>query len=343
MFLIFVIECLIMLFSLKVYKNGQDSKYLSRNYTTVVKGIFVIIIFLSHVRTYAIYEHYTDLLVVRVLNYFGQLMVAPFLFYSGYGIVEAIKTKGEKYIDKMPANRIGKTFFDFSIAIFLFLIVDVCLRIKYSISDIILAFTGWTTVGNSNWYMFAIFTLYIITYLVFKISKGRMLFGLILLSLASLGYVYVMSLIKENWWSSTYLCYAAGCWYSYLRAYIEKFLFEKKYVYYLCTLGIIITYIYLFQFRYNRLMMFNIVAILFCVSLVLVSAKISFQSKILYWFGTNVFWVYILQRIPMRVLSKLGLNNHHPYVFLITCFLFTILLSIGVGKFSIKMKSKIWK
>ena len=63
----------------------------------------------------------------------------------------------------MPANRIGKTFFDFSIAIFLFLIVDVCLRIKYSISDIILAFTGWTTVGNSNWYMFAIFTLYIIT------------------------------------------------------------------------------------------------------------------------------------------------------------------------------------
>ena len=31
-------------------------------------------------------------------DYLGQLMVALFLFYSGYGIYEAIKRKGYEYV-----------------------------------------------------------------------------------------------------------------------------------------------------------------------------------------------------------------------------------------------------
>lgn len=343
MILIFGIECLILIFSLRYYKQGQDLRYLSMDNTTTIKGIFVVIIFLSHVRTYGVFEHCTDLIVIRVLNYLGQLMVAPFLFYSGYGILESIKKKGKTYVDTMPINRIGKTFFDFSIAIFLFLISDICLEIKYSLGDILLAFTGWTTIGNSNWYMFAIFTLYIITFVAFKLTKNRMVAAILLITIASFGYVYIMSLIKENWWSSTYLCFAAGCWYSYLREKIEKILLSNKYLYYMTTLIVILSYLFLFEFRYRRLLIFNGTAIMFCLSIVLLSAKISFKSKILYWFGTNVFWIYILQRIPMRVFDKFGLNDRYPYMFIFVCFIMTIILSCGVSWLSGKLKKKIWK
>lgn len=107
-FLVFL--CFIMICSCKFCFPNLDSKYLSKEYTQAIKGIFVIIVFLSHVRTYVDFNGAGDIFVIQILNYFGQLMVALFLFYSGYGIYESIKYRGQKYIDLLPKNRIGKTF-----------------------------------------------------------------------------------------------------------------------------------------------------------------------------------------------------------------------------------------
>lgn len=71
--------------------------------TTCIKGIFVVLIFLSHscqyidTKTLPFFRLY--LLLGSIL---GQLIVAPFLFYSGYGVMEQIKDKGESYVDQMP-------------------------------------------------------------------------------------------------------------------------------------------------------------------------------------------------------------------------------------------------
>lgn len=58
------------LFSLRVCINGLNCDYLSKPNTEPIKGIFVIIIFLSHIRTYADFSHWTDLLVIDVLKLF---------------------------------------------------------------------------------------------------------------------------------------------------------------------------------------------------------------------------------------------------------------------------------
>ena len=42
-------------------------------------------------------------------NYMGQSIVSLFLFYSGYGIYEAIKRKGTAYIKAMPVKRMNIT------------------------------------------------------------------------------------------------------------------------------------------------------------------------------------------------------------------------------------------
>ena len=108
MFVILGFTILAMLLSMKICKSGIDSSYLSKAYTQPIKGFFVIIVFLSHVRTYAVFTSKTDLLTISFLDALGQLMVALFLFYSGYGIYEAIKSKGNSYIDSLLKNRFGK-------------------------------------------------------------------------------------------------------------------------------------------------------------------------------------------------------------------------------------------
>lgn len=331
--------------TVKVHWKGIDENYLSKKYTQPIKGIFIIIVFLSHIRTYTNFESKGDLFTIGVLNYLGQLMVALFLFYSGYGIYEAIKSKGNTYIESLLKNRFGKTFFDFGLAIILFVIVNACLGQFYPLSRILLSFIGWSSVGNSAWYMFAIFTLYILSYICFSLFKnikyGRFV-SICLLSACSLGYVYIFSIIKDNYWSSTYLCFAAGMWYSFFKEYIDKILKDKVFLYYISMIFIMVSYNYLFTMRYRRLLMFNLVAILFCFIFVFLSMKLSIHSKFLTWMGEHLFWVYILQRIPMLVLQHIGVADKYPYMYLYVCFVITIILAHYINILAGKLKQKIW-
>lgn len=334
-----------MVLSMKVHWKGIDGQYLSKPYTQPIKGIFIIIVFLSHIRTYTEYTSRGDVITINLLNYFGQLMVALFLFYSGYGIYEAIKSKGNSYIESLMKNRFGKTFFDFALAIILFVVVNACLGKFYPIKQIILSFIGWSSVGNSAWYMFAIFTLYILSFVCFmmfrNVKYGRFI-SLCLMSACSLGYVYIMSLIKDNYWSSTYLCFVAGMWYSFFKVYVDKVLQKYPVLYYCATIFVIVAYNYMFTMRYKRLMIFNLVAILFCLVFVFLAMKISFRSKFLTWMGDHLFWVYILQRVPMLVLQHFGFADSHPYVYLYVCFAFTIGLAYFVNIVANQLKKKIW-
>ena len=75
---------------------------LNKEQTTCINGIFVLFVFLSHFGQYETMPWNNLLLAI------GQLMVAPFLFYSGYGIMEQIQRRGIVYIDSMPRKRILK-------------------------------------------------------------------------------------------------------------------------------------------------------------------------------------------------------------------------------------------
>lgn len=237
MILILGLMILCILVNTRIYlKKGIDTDYVSKKRTQTIKGIFTIFVFMSHARQYVTFSNVTDILVIDILNYLGQLMVAPFLFFSGYGIFESIKRKGAQYVDTLPVNRVGKTFFDFSIAITLFLIMNLFIGKSYPLKRIILSFTGWTSVGNSNWYMFAIFCLYILTYISFKIVNKNRFFALCMLTVLSLVYVYILSRVQPSRFSNTALCYVVGMWYSYFRESIEKVLQKYNFTYYLATL-----------------------------------------------------------------------------------------------------------
>ena len=343
MLVVFVFLCVCLILNIKISIGIIDKDYLSKDYTQVVKGVFIIIVFLSHIKGYADFASKGDIFVKNILQYLGQLMVAFFLFVSGYGVFEAIKKKGKEYICFFPKNRIAKTFFDFSLAILLFLFLDLLLGKAYSGKTVLLAFTGWTSIGNSNWYMFAIFVMYIITFISFFIFEHSREMAIIAVSVLSLIYIYIMSTVKETWWSDTCLCYVAGMWFSYFKEHIDKVM--EYFSPWSWRIGIVLLfscYYVISGYRYNRLLAYNVVAICFCLLIVFILMKVSFDSKCLRWCGENLFWLYILQRIPMIFWEHYGMNVMNPYFYLLLCAGGTIGLAWIMNKIDIYITRKTW-
>ena len=319
----FVLLICIPLITTRIDFKDFNVAYLNKENTSSLKGIFIVLVFLSHMRTYVEFSWSGDIMVINLLDSIGQLMVTLFLFISGYGVYESIKYKGQNYIRRFPKNRIGKTFFDFCLAIISFIFVDLIVGRELSFSQIALSFTGWTSIGNSNWYMFAIFCLYITTFISFIFTFKNKIISLCIFTFLSLCYVYILSQVQPDRFSNTYLCYAAGMWYSYFKVKID-IIFEKNTFYWSILLILAFLFIFIFPYREHRILYYNVVSIVFCILVTIVMMRLTFRSKILKWFGDNLFWVYILQRIPMILLAYSGVSD--PYVFLLLSLMFTVML-----------------
>ena len=178
------------------------NRALSKEQTTCINGIFVLFVFLSH------FGQYETMPWNRLLLAIGQLMVAPFLFYSGYGIMEQIQRRGIVYIDSMPRKRILKFYIHFCMALFLYLILSFLLGKDYSFVRIALSFTALSSIGNSNWYVFAILVMYSIVYISFKQFKKHGITSCVVFTIL---YIILMDVIKDQaWWYNIILCFPAG-------------------------------------------------------------------------------------------------------------------------------------
>lgn len=102
--------------------DPTERDYMSVNMTNSIKGVFLCMVFLSHIWGYTDFSHpYLDGSYQRFIRgRLGQCIVTMFLFYSGYGVMESVKRKGEMYIRAFPAQRILKVLLQFEGAIALF-------------------------------------------------------------------------------------------------------------------------------------------------------------------------------------------------------------------------------
>ncbi|MBU5481423.1 acyltransferase family protein [Blautia sp. MSJ-19] len=308
------------IYGVTVYQKPEFCKdYLSRENTMSIRGIFVLLVIAQHFVTYTELNGPYDAFYMQLRQFLGQNIVTVFLFYSGYGVYESIRKKGTDYIHRMPIKRILLTLLHFDCAVLLFCIVDKILGRQYPVKQILLAFTGWTSIGNSNWYVFAVLWTYIFTWIAFLILHRYPAAALTLTTLLIMAYVVVVHHYRpqEGWWYNTILCYAAGMWYSYFRKQIEKLLFGDKHrnTYYVVLLGGMIA-VLLGRPYIGRLSVYILWTLCFTLVVILLTMKISIHNKILHWFGMYTFELYILQRIPMMILADLGFRDR-PYVFLV--------------------------
>lgn len=316
--------------------TGLNTAYLAPDRTTAVKGIFVLLVFLSHASNYLLeFPAYTaDVLnqpYITFQSHLGQGVVVMFLFYSGYGVMESVQKRGRDYVRTMPGRRILKTLLHFDIAVLLYLLLDLALGTlsQRAPLTVVLAFTGWTSLGNSNWYIFAVLFLYFFTFLAFTISPARPVRALWMVTAFTGLYIAVLAFLKDAWWFDTVLLYPLGMWYSFYKDKIEAFL-RRKGRYWAVLAGCLLIMIASHLLRANYLC-YEIWMISLAAFVVLLTMKLDICNPVLLFFGRHLFEIYILMRIPMLVLLHFEITQ--TYAFIGISLAVTVLLAALVRKF----------
>lgn len=329
--LLFIFVCL---YQVKLNTGISDIKYfydyMSIEKTNAIKGIFIIFVFFRHFSSYVTYTASLDKLATQIFSITGQTIVTMFLFYSGYGIMESIKKKKYDYIKSIPKRRILSVLFRFDIAILLFAFVDLIVGNSFTLSEFVFSLIGWDSIGNSNWYIFIILVCYLLTYISFMIFKNKKDYAFSALFLCALIILFVIifhvTKIKSLYWYNTILCYPLGILFSLYKSKIEKFIMKNSVIYF-CTFAVLIA-ITGISWYFSEIILFDLIMMLsFTLLIVLLTMKCAFNNKILQWFGSHLFEFYILQRIPMIVFQKLGLNSNIYIYFILS---FAVMLIIGV-------------
>lgn len=277
-------------------------------------------VFFQHFNSYVTYYSDADNLYLSSFKEIGQCMVTLFLFYSGYGVMESIKKKGLHYVHRIPVQRILSTYFRFDIAIIIFALVQLAVGKTYPLKQYLLSLTAWDAIGNSNWYIFVVVFLYLLTFIVFEAAgrRGRYYIPCAIFTAMLIAVVVICykTDIRDEYWYDTAICYALGMWYSLLRERIEKLVMKNLIVYHIVLAASMLAVRYCMIHRNDNLVLRLLCMSLFAVTVVLVSMRISLHNKLLCWCGRNLFGLYILQRIPMLVLKGFGLTKINAYMYI---------------------------
>lgn len=327
---------LILLLTLYGSKFGaKDSDSLSLSQSTMVKGIFVLLVFISHSSTYiedlipAFKASMVSFLYIR--HWLGQLIVVPFLFYSGYGIRLSISKKGDRYLHAMPKNRILKTYVHTVLIVALFFLLQLALGERYTPKQIFLSFLLWDSFGNSNWYMFAILLLYLATFISFRLFSDERKATAFCCFLTLL-YSVVLWRMKESWWYNTVLVYWFGLIYPDIRTKVEAATNgtdgSRRFI--ICVLVFLLAFLTLWNTGNSFIdgLLENLRSISLMLLIVTILQNLVIGNRVLHWCGSHVFEIYLLQRLPMILFTKLGLAYFSIVIWYLACIAVTVVLTL---------------
>lgn len=321
MLLLFLVIIFLAMYKIEV---GINKEFMSIKSTTCINGLFILIVFFRHLAQYVNYNTIFDFPMFYIDKHIGQFLVVTFLFYSGFGIMESIEKK-DNYVQKIPKKRILKTWIQFTVCVFIYFILGLFYGNDYSLTFIIKSFLGWESFGNSNWYIFSMLFLWLFTWVAFSFFKKTQWLAILFVFIFTILFIIVMGRLKEPYWYNTVLCYPAGMLYSHLKSEVDKILKSNILWIIGLLLSSIITY-GLYQYRNFNIWIYECCGIMFAIWITFMTMRISIKNKYTYWLGKNLFGLYILQRIPMMVLNRVGLGVGHPYLYALLCFGFMLVL-----------------
>lgn len=265
--------------------------YISKETSNAVKGVFVFIVFCSHFGGY----------IQSYRFKMAQLMVVMFFFYSGYGIYESVKRRGTDYIKQFPKNRFLKVWLHLSCALVPYIILSLALGKPFSIKQTLLSTIGWSSIGNSNWFMFASLAMYALIYVSFILFRKHRVPALLMTTVLSVGYILVMKQYKESWWYNTILAFPFGMWYSFFKEKLEKIFMKNDFIWFIMFAAFGALTLYTFDKRGGHIEYYEAASIMFAMTVLLFTMKVKIGNPALNWLGNHVFSIYMLQRIPQPV------------------------------------------
>ncbi len=327
--------------------RGLHEGYLSKETTDAVRGVFILLIFASHFIQYL--PQLTtplDAAYMRFCIAMSQGVVTCFLFYSGYGVALSADKKGEAYVRDIPRRRILSTLLTYDCAVLLYMLLQLYRGSHYSATYFLASLVAWQSVGNSNWYIFAILCCYAVTWLVLRGRPGGGMDKGAALAVTT-GCVAVMLFLtcagKISCWYDTILCYPLGMWYYLYKDRIDRAM-KRDVCYYPVLLATLLAYALAHKFWESHLAVYMLTMLLFALCVVFLTMKFEPRNRFLIYCGRHLTGLYLLQRIPMIALQKYfdtGSESPERYLYFALSVALTFLLeavfsrwvrAMGIGK-----------
>ena len=328
MVFLYVAIALLALWGFRFRKPADPSAALTINQSTMIKGIFVLLVFVSHVSQYLdLPGGFTTSSFSFIRSNLGQLVVVPFLFFSGYGVRYSILHKGEEYIRGIPKNRLIRTYLHVVVILLVFLALQLILGTRYTLRQVGMAFILLGDFGNSNWYLFAILCMYAVTWLSFRLVRNQK-WACLLCFLFSGAYFVLLSRWKQRYWYDTVFVYSFGLIFPDLQLVFEK-LIKRTMGWITSCVFLLAVLLVLTKLSFPRVvsgLMENVRAIIFMLLILVFLSRVQIGNTVLKWLGTNVFLCYTLQRLPMIILNHFDVSKTSIPLFVIGSALGTVLL-----------------
>ena len=307
----------------RFFVKSVNPDYISQKQTQSINGFFVLLVFMQHYKSYVKPEQF-DMVYEAIGKWNGQLIVVPFLFFSGYGIMLSITKKGTSYVNSIMTKRFPKVWSHFALAIVLFIITNSAMGIYHDPWVVFFTFFGWEGIGNSNWYIFDTLVLYILTFFSFRFVGKSYKAGLYIMGLLTLAFVITMSFFKQPYWYNTVIAYFMGMFFALIEPHFRKWISASPLNYIIFatagTVAIIFSSMDKSKMTAYEIFVLSGIAVLLAISL-----KVKFGKPVLSFLGKNVFEIYILQRIPMIILKGVIPDK---YLYFFVCFAATIVLAL---------------
>ena len=316
--------------------SGKDFRadYCAPRATACVNGVFTVLVLMHHVITSGAYNGggLLDEIFSRYIH-LSQLIVVPFLFFSGYGIAESIKNK-PGYLKKMPKNRLLTTWLHLVLALVPYFMMNLCFGEEMTVWQVLLSTIGWDSLGNSNWFMFVIFALYMLVMLGYAVCREKPVPSTILTTVLTCGLtVALIAAGKESHWWNTAIFFPLGIWFSLLRPAIEKIIQKNNIVYWVCFAlsAVLFAGTHFLFCKTNKVIVFMADGAFMMAFILIGLMKFKIENAVLFWLGKNLFGIYILQRLPMRFIEHFGWQIN-PYIYTLLIFAIALLLAFVFGK-----------
>ncbi len=330
---------------LSIRKHADFAGALDKGQTAMINGIFILVVFVAHLHKFLFasmgygVETFLDKLYVYIHSNLGQLIVAPFFFYSGYGITEQIRNK-RGYLDCFLRKRALPLYLNFLVGLLVYILTYCVLCGEVGLLELGKSLIFMHSFWNPTWFLFCTFCCYVSIYGTFRALNNKPRWALVSGVVAlMLGYVVLMHRIRPYWWYSTALVFPFGVFVSLYKPEVERIVSSRWKT---CFAAVLVMFCTVFCVRHEILCLrFNFLAILFVSLIVLFTMRVHVGNPVLCWCGRHVFPIYMYHAlwlfIAREISSGCGQVRWTAHAMALVVFAATILTAKYYNRWQIQM------
>lgn len=313
--LLFLSFFVITFLGVKMVPKGEYAEdVLSKERGNVLRGIFIFGIMLHHLS-----QRTDNGALTFVFLYMGSLAVGIYLFISGYGLMKQYRQRGDAYIATFLQKRIPRILIPYLIANIAYALGYMLIGKKIKLTEILKSFTTGDPFVLFSWYVISIFFFYLEFYLVHRFIKKKML--MVILDIVFLaGYIFVCAKIDTGaWWYNTSIVFFLGMlWEEYeekIMAFLKNRYLIKLILSLVLTFGL---YHVANSCKYGsaeNIALMWLDTSVFIVFVMMLNMKFILSNKLLVFWGTISFEVYLYHGFVVTMLKTRGFRVSNDLAF----------------------------